>query len=68
MKFTVRIIGWTALHLAATADRLEVDRILIDAGANMKILDNEGRAAHELAATDAFRDLFDSHKKGARVP
>ena len=37
--------GWTALHLCAIINHLEIARMLVDAGADMNIQDNDGWTA-----------------------
>jgi ankyrin repeat protein len=58
--------GWTALHSAAGADREEVVRFLLLAGADPTITNNEGRTPRALAEQIPFRFFLSSFYFGGR--
>jgi len=58
-----RLDDWTALHMAAARDRVEMAGILIDAGADVKRGDKNGETAMHLASTVGMFELLVS--KGA---
>ena len=49
--------GWTALHWCAYKNRPEIARMLIDAGADKTIPNNDGELPYELADTQELKEL-----------
>jgi ankyrin repeat protein len=51
--------GTSLLGLAASKGRLEVSRILLEAGANPAVRDHKGRDPLELARTNGFSEIVE---------
>jgi len=50
--------GWTPLHIAAREGRLEVARLLLEGGADIKAKNDNGKTALDLAMNEAMRKLL----------
>jgi ankyrin repeat protein len=50
--------GWTPLHIFTFYNHLEIVRMLLDAGADKKIPDNEGRLPYDFAKTQELKNLL----------
>ena len=50
--------GWTALHVSAFNNRIEITQVLIDAGADKTIYNNDGDLPYELADTQELKELL----------
>ena len=50
--------GSTALHLCASYNHPEIARMLLDAGADKTIPNNDGKLPYELADTQELKELF----------
>jgi ankyrin repeat protein len=51
-------LGYTPLHWAAVYGRVEIARMLIDAGARKDIEDKEGRIPYDYARFDELKNLL----------
>ena len=50
--------GWTPLHRAAHENKLDCAKVLIEKGANIEDVDNQGKMPWQLAHDDAMRELL----------
>jgi ankyrin repeat protein len=50
--------GYTALHVSAFNNRIEITQVLIDAGADKSIPNNDGELPYELANTQELKELL----------
>jgi hypothetical protein len=51
--------GYTALHCAALAQSRECAKLLVDAGADLEIVNALGKTAQDIAPADFFEDIID---------
>ena len=50
--------GWTALHWCAFNNLLEIARMLLDAGADKTIPNNDGKLPYELTKSKKLKELL----------
>ena len=58
----MKLVGTTALHLAAVTGDLELVKLLVDAGATLNAVDDDGMGALKLATEQSHykgRDIVD---------
>ena len=58
--------GWTALMCAARSGHRACVKLLLEKGADRKLLNNQGHSAKDIAKQSGIQDLLASHRKSMR--